>query len=76
MFEWERKIVSCFINKTEFGYNEIYVIYDDSSREVIWHYDPTRFNFDYKAFIGMTKLEAAFYCDRKEPRKKDGIRVG
>lgn len=73
--EWERKITSCFINETKYGYNEIFVIYDDSTREVMWRYNPKRYNFDYKMFIGMTKMDAAFYCDRKLPVREESVDV-
>ena len=31
----------------------------------IWAFNPTRYIFDYGDFVGKTKIEAVFYCDRK-----------
>lgn len=63
------KVISkCFINKQQTDMAEIFVIYADDSREVIWSFNPTRYDFDHRNFIGKTKIEAVFYCDRKSPR--------
>lgn len=63
------KIISkCFINIRRPDLSEIHVIYTDDSRENIWAFNPTRYEFDNREFIGMTKIEAVFHCDRKEPR--------
>ena len=61
-------ISSCFINKKQFDMCEIFVIYADGTRERIWTFDSLRYNFEHKEFLGKTKLEAVFYCDRKDPR--------
>lgn len=63
------KIISkCFIHNKRQTLSEIVVIYIDGVRERIWSFDPTRQTFDYQEFIGKTKIEAVFYCDRKRPR--------
>lgn len=63
------KIISrCFINNKRPDSSEIFVIYNDDDRETIWTFDPLRYDFDHRDFIGKTKIEAVFYCDRKEPR--------
>lgn len=60
-----KTISRCFINKKSFNTNEIFVIYTDGTRESIWTYDPMKQNFDHHLFLGRTKIEAVFYCDRK-----------
>ena len=67
----DKKIVRCNIAQVGYLRNEITVTYEDGTREVIWHYIPARFDYESKEFIGMTKIEAAFYCDRKQPRRDD-----
>lgn len=63
------KIISkCFIHNKRQNLSEIVVIYIDGVRERIWSFDPTRQTFDYQEFIGKTKIEAVFYCDRKALR--------
>lgn len=63
------KIISkCYINKKDYDRNTIFVIYDDGNRENIWTYDPSRYDFYKDEFIGKTKIEAVFYCDRKGSR--------
>lgn len=63
------KVISkCFINNRRPDMSEIHVIYSDDSRENIWSFNPMRYDFDNKSFVGKTKIEAVFYCDRKEPR--------
>ena len=63
------KIISkCFIHNKGQSLAEIVVIYIDGVRERIWTFDPTRHIFDYQDFIGKTKIEAVFYCDRKGSR--------
>lgn len=63
------KVISrCFINTRRSDLCEIFVIYADDSREVIWTFNPARHEFNHQAFVGKTKIEAVFYCDRKEPR--------
>lgn len=63
-----KTITSCFINTKRPDMAEIFVIYADDSRENIWTFNPMRYHFDHRYFIGKTKIEAVFYCDRKEPR--------
>lgn len=58
-------ITKCFINTKRPGVSEIFVIYDDGSRERIWTFNPARQIFEYQDFVGKTKIEAVFYCDRK-----------
>ena len=60
-------ISKCFINSKRPGLSEIFVIYSDGYRERIWTYNNLRYDFDHRDFIGKTKLEAVFYCDRKPP---------
>ena len=61
-------IEKCFINNRRPDLSEIFVIYVDDSRERIWSFNPLRYDFDHREFIGKTKIEAVFYCDRKDPR--------
>lgn len=60
----------CFINEVGRWRNEVSVIYEDGVQEVIYHYNPMEYEFSFREFIGKTKIEAAFYCDRK-PRISD-----
>ena len=63
------KVISkCFVNNRRPDVSEIFVIYADEAREVIWTYNPMRYDFNHRDFIGKTKIEAVFYCDRKSPR--------
>lgn len=63
------KVISkCFINNKRPDMSEIFVIYADGVRETIWTFNPMRYEFNHRDFVGMTKIEAVFYCDRKEPR--------
>ena len=61
-------ITRCFINNKGFDYNEISVRYEDGIKETIWTYKPALYSFDFNDFIGMTKIEAVFYCDRMKQR--------
>ena len=61
-------ILKCYINNKRPDTSEVHVIYADDIRENIWTFNPMRYDFDKRDFIGMTKIEAVFYCDRKEPR--------
>lgn len=61
-------ISRCFINNKRPDKAEIFVIYENSARERIWTFNPTRYDFDQREFIGMSKIEAVFHCDRKKPR--------
>lgn len=73
--EWEslldknmdKAIVKCYVNSKGRFKNEIFVIYEDGCREVIFSFNPAKIDFDGSEFIGKTKLEAVFYCDRKRP---------
>ena len=60
-----KTIIRCFINVKGGNQNEIVVRYEDGVKETIWTYNPAYYTFDYNIFIGMTKIEAVFYCDRK-----------
>ena len=63
------KVISkCFINNRRHDLSEIFVIYADDTRETIWTFNPMRYDFDHRQFIGKTKIEAVFHCDRKSPR--------
>lgn len=63
------KVISrCFINRKQSDICEIFVIYADDTRETIWTYNSLRYDFDHRDFIGKTKIEAVFYCDRKSPK--------
>ena len=63
------KVISkCYINNKRPDMSEIHVIYVDETRENIWTFNPMRYEFVNKDFIGMTKIKAVFHCDRKEPR--------
>lgn len=61
-------IDKCFINNRRPDMSEIHVIYRDTSRENIWTFNPMRYEFNNREFIGKSKIEAVFYCDRKEPK--------
>ena len=62
-------ITNCILHKVSPGSTEIIVTYENGEEERIWTYDPKRYSFNYREFVGMTKIEAVFYCDRKAPRK-------
>lgn len=59
----DKFIVKCVIKRKGTRRNEVHVQYDDGSRERIWTYDPNKQYFEYADFIGMTKIEAVFFCD-------------
>ena len=61
-----KQISKCFINNKRQDISEIFVIYSDGSRERIWSFNPLKYDFDHKYFIGKTKIEAVFYCYRKK----------
>lgn len=63
-------ITRCYINNRSNNRSEIFVIYEDDRRENIWTFDPNRYDFDRHDFIGMTKLEAVFHCDRTLPMNR------
>ena len=58
-------ISKCFIHNKRQNVSEIIVVYDNGTREKTWTFNPMRYIFDYQEFIGKTKIEAVFYCDRK-----------
>ena len=58
-------ISKCFIHNKRQNVSEITVVYDNWTREKTWTFNPVRCIFDYQEFIGKTKIEAVFYCDRK-----------
>ena len=61
-------IVRCYINSIRPDTSVIHVIYADDTRENIWTFNPMRYNFERSEIVAKTKIEAVFYCDRKEPR--------
>lgn len=63
-----KTITKCFINAKHPTMAEVFVIYSDGSRETIWTFNPMRHEFEPRTFIGMTKIEAVFYCDRRKPK--------
>lgn len=63
-------IERCYINNKHPELSEIFVIYIDDSRERIWSFNPMRYDFDHREFMGKTKIEAVFYCDRKKPKER------
>lgn len=63
-----KTISKCYINRKLSNKNEISVVYTDGSKETVWTYNPMRYDFEYREFIGITKIEAVFHCDRKESR--------
>jgi hypothetical protein len=62
-------IVQCVLYKRSSNDTEIIVTYENGERERIWTFDRNRYSFNYREFIGMTKIQAVFYCDRKPPRR-------
>lgn len=64
----DKIIMKCFINKKHSHAHEVFVIYVDDTRETIWTFDPIRYDLSPREFVGKTKIEAVFYCDRKCPR--------
>lgn len=62
-------IVQCVLHKMSSIDTEIVVTYENGDKERIWTFDRNRYSFNYREFIGMTKIQAVFYCDRKSPRK-------
>lgn len=73
--EWEKlldknidkTIAKCYVNNKGRFKSEIFAIYEDGCREVIYSFNPAKIDFDGCEFIGKTKLESVFYCDRKRP---------
>lgn len=61
-------ISKCYITAKRPDISEIFVVYDNGVRERIWTFNPMRYVFDYREFIGKSKIEAVFYCDRKKPK--------
>lgn len=62
-------IKHCSMKKKASNITEIVVTYENGDKERIWTFNSNRYGFDYRDFLGKTKLEAVFYCDRKEPRR-------
>ena len=60
----DKKIRNCFINSEGPFRSRLFVIYEDNSRENIWTFNPQKHHFERGMFIGMTKLEAVYYCDK------------
>ena len=60
-----KKIRSCFIDDGRYYIKKISVVYEDGTQEYIWTYDSRKIDFSYRDFIGMTKIEAVFHCDKK-----------
>lgn len=58
-------IVKCYINQKTFDKSEIFVIYEDGTKERLWTFNPNKQNFERGEFIGKTKIAAVFHCDRK-----------
>lgn len=63
----DKTIVKCYVNNKGRFKSEIFAIYEDGCREVIYSFNPAKIDFDGSEFIRKTKLEAVFYCDRKKP---------
>lgn len=63
-----KTISKCYINKKRPDRHEVHVIYTDNTKETIWTFNPMRHDFDHCEFVGKTKIDAVFHCDRKEPR--------
>lgn len=57
-------IIGCKIRNRKSGLLEIIVTYENGVEERIWTYKASKYTFNYLDFIGMTKIEAVFYCDR------------
>ena len=62
-------IVQCVLQKITSTETEVIVTYENGDTERIWTFNPVRYSFNYREFIGMTKIQAVFYCDRKPPRR-------
>ena len=60
-------IIDCQLQHRKAGISEIIVRYENGVKERIWTYNSKRYAFNYLDFIGMTKLEAIFFCDRMRP---------
>ena len=60
-----KRITKCVVKKKSIHRSEILVSYEDGSKERIWTYDPSKKDFHYCDFLGKTKIESVFYCDRK-----------
>lgn len=61
-------ISKCFINNKRSDVSEIFVIFENGDRERIWTFNPTRYDFNHLEFVGKSKIEAVFHCDRKKPK--------
>lgn len=60
-------IIFCKLNRKNREWTEIIVTYENGVTERIWTFNHNRYNFDFHDFVGMTKIEAVFYCDRMAP---------
>jgi hypothetical protein len=60
-------IKRCSIQKKSSKISEIVVTYENGVKERIWTFNPNRYKFDYRYFLGKSKIEAVFYCDRQIP---------
>lgn len=62
----DKRIAQCFINEHKFKrfFKQIFVIYEDRTRENIWTYDSRKIEFDHKWFVGKDKLQALFICEQ------------
>lgn len=60
-----KKIVKYCINSKGRFKNEVFVTYEDGTREVIFGYDPNRFDYAHEELLGLTKLDAIFHHDYK-----------
>lgn len=60
-----KKIAKCYINSKGRFKNEVFVVYEDGTREVIFGYDPSRFDYAHEELLGLTKLDAVFHYGHK-----------
>lgn len=67
----DKKIAKAFINPRGRYKNEVFVIYEDGAREVIFSYDPNRMDYSHTELIGKTKLEAVFEYDQKRNETRE-----
>lgn len=60
-------IDKCTIRNRTKDISEIIVTYTNGNQERIWTYNNNRYYYDKYDFIGKTKIEAIFHCDRQRP---------
>lgn len=53
---------------------EIFVIYEDGSRERIWTFDPAKYDFDHRDFIVKTKKKLCFIATEINKRLNNNSR--